>query len=156
MRQLPPGIDNLTCTWPIRYHSMSSQLVQHSRMQRFIKFLHIFHIVTIPRNAISDHVQSRRKWEILLFFVASKNQLKITILHALCTVGGGVANNLNGASHLPHLAQSFWVLHTTSCNLTEGSTRRNITFAASIWRVPSLPQEAQYVHVPSDWRVQTI
>ena len=51
---------------------MSSQLVQHSRMQRFIKFLHIFHIVTIPRNAISDHVQSRRKWEILLFFVAMK------------------------------------------------------------------------------------
>ena len=30
-----------------------------------------------------------------------------TLLHALCTVGGGVANNLNDASNLPHLTEFY-------------------------------------------------
>ena len=38
-------------------------------------------------------------------------------------MGDGVANNLNDASHLPHLAESFLVLHSTSCNLAEGPSR---------------------------------
>ena len=40
-----------------------------------------------------------------------ENQLKINsksrLLHALRTVGGGVANNINDASHLPQLAESL-------------------------------------------------
>ena len=36
-----------------------------------------------------------------------QNNSKSTLLHALRTVGGGVANNINDASHLPHLAESF-------------------------------------------------
>jgi hypothetical protein len=31
---------------------------------------------------------------------------KSTLLHALHTVGGGVANSLNDAFHLPHLAEA--------------------------------------------------
>ena len=48
---------------------------------------------------------------------------KSTLLHALRTVGG-VANNLNDASHLPDLAESFLILYFTSCELTEGLPRR--------------------------------
>ena len=75
---------------------------------------------------------------VLLYMYIVNWMQNSTLLHALRTVGGGVVNNLNDASHLPHLAQSylaqsFLVLHSTSCNLTEGSPRRNSTFAASIW-----------------------
>jgi len=42
------------------------------------------------------------------------NQVKIksksTFLHVLRTVGGGVANNLNDASYLPHLADPYTIL----------------------------------------------
>jgi hypothetical protein len=36
---------------------------------------------------------------------------KSNTCHVLCTstVGGGVANNLNDSSHLPQLAESFFV-----------------------------------------------
>jgi hypothetical protein len=54
-------------------------------------------------------------------------------------VGDGVANNLNDVSHLPHLAVSFHLLFYTSCELTEGSSRRNYTFTSSIRREPSRP-----------------
>jgi hypothetical protein len=64
---------------------------------------------------------------------------KSTLLHVLCTVGGGVANNLNDASHLPHSAESFLILFCTSCELTEGSQRRNYTFTSSIRGAPSRP-----------------
>ena len=64
---------------------------------------------------------------------------KSTLLHALCTVGGGVANNLNDASHLPHMTESFIMLYCTSCELKEGSPRRIYTFASSIGRAPSRP-----------------
>ena len=57
----------------------------------------------------------------------------------LCTVGGGVANNLNDASHLPHLAEYLFTLYYTCCELTEGSPRRNYTFTSSIRRAPSQP-----------------
>ena len=60
---------------------------------------------------------------ILSIFAANpkpwKNQLKInTFTCFACTVGGGVANNLNDASHLPHLTESFVLLCCTSCELT--------------------------------------
>jgi hypothetical protein len=55
------------------------------------------------------------------------------------TVGGGVANNINDASHLPHLAEFFFILYCTSCEHTEGSSRRNYTFTSSIRRAPSRP-----------------
>ena len=61
-----------------------------------------------------------------------------TLLHALRTMGDGVANNLNDASHLPHLAESFLILSCTSCEFTEGSSRRYCTFTWSIQRVPSM------------------
>ena len=63
---------------------------------------------------------------------------KSTLLHALRTMGDGVANNLNDASHLPHLAESFLILSCTSCEFTEGSSRRYCTFTWSIQRVPSI------------------
>jgi len=59
-------------------------------------------------------------------------------VHALRTMGDGVANNLNDASHLPHLAESFLILSCTSCEFTEGSSRRYCTFTWSIQRVPSM------------------
>jgi hypothetical protein len=64
---------------------------------------------------------------------------KSTLLHALRTVGDGVANNLNDASHLPHFAESFFILCCTSCELTEGSSRRKYTFTSSIRRALSRP-----------------
>ena len=70
---------------------------------------------------------------------STQNQSKSTLLHALRTVGGGVANNLHDASHLPHLAESFLILFCTSCELTEGSPRRYCTFTSSIQRAPSRP-----------------
>ena len=36
-----------------------------------------------------------------------KSISKSTLLHALRTVGGGIANNLNDMSQLPHLADFF-------------------------------------------------
>ena len=69
----------------------------------------------------------------------SKSTQKSTLLHVLCTVGGGVANSLNDASHLPHLAELFITLYYTCCELTEGSPRRNYTFTSSIRRAPSQP-----------------
>ena len=53
--------------------------------------------------------------------------------------GGGVDNNLNDASHLLQLAESFLILYCTSCKLTEGSSRRYCTFTSSIRREPSRP-----------------
>ena len=64
------------------------------------------------------------------------------LLHALRTVGGGVANNLNDASHLPHLAEYFLILSCTSCELTEGSPRRYCTFTSSIRRAPSMTRDS--------------
>ena len=68
-----------------------------------------------------------------------KSISKSTLLHALRTVGGGIANNLNDMSHLPHLAESFLILRCTSCVLTEGSPRRYCTFTSSIRWAPSRP-----------------
>jgi hypothetical protein len=68
-----------------------------------------------------------------------QNQSKSPLLHALCTVGDGVSNNLNDASHLPHLAECFLILFCTSCELTEGLPRRYYTFTSSIRRAPSQP-----------------
>ena len=67
---------------------------------------------------------------------------KSTLLHALRTVGGGVANNLNDVSHLPHSAESFLILSCTSCELTEGSSRRYCTFTSSIRRAPSMTRDS--------------
>ena len=75
----------------------------------------------------------------VIFLLPAKAPASSISVHALHVVGSGVANNLNDASYLPHLTQSFLVLDSTSCNLTEGSLRRNSTFVASIRRVPSLP-----------------
>ena len=47
--------------------------------------------------------------------------------------------NLNDASHLPHLAEYLFTLYYTCCELTEGSPRRNYTFTSSIRRAPSQP-----------------
>ena len=56
----------------------------------------------------------------------------------LCVpMGDGVANNLNDASHLLKLAESFLILYCTSCELAEGSSRRYCTFTSSIRREPS-------------------
>ena len=52
-------------------------------------------------------------------------------INTFTCVGDGVANNLNDASHLPHLAESFLILCCTSCELAEGSPRRNYTFTPS-------------------------
>ena len=58
----------------------------------------------------------------------------------LCVpMGDGVDNNLNDASHLLKLAESFLILYCTSCELKEGSPRRIYTFASSIGRAPSRP-----------------
>ena len=54
-------------------------------------------------------------------------------------MGGGVANSLNDASHLPHLAELFITLYYTCCELTEGSPRRNHTFTSSIQWASSQP-----------------
>jgi len=78
--------------------------------------------------------------DFVCFSLLAKSIWKSTFLHALHVVGSGVANNLNDASYLPHLTQSFLVLDSTSCNLTEGSLRRNSTFAASIQRVRLRPR----------------
>ena len=64
------------------------------------------------------------------------------LLYALRTVGGGVANNLNDASHLPHLAEYFLILFCTSCELTEGSPCRYCTFTSSIRRAPSMTRDS--------------
>ena len=73
---------------------------------------------------------------ILSIFAGKIKTIKSTLLDA---VGDGVANNLNDASHLPHLAESFLILCCTSCELAEGSPRRNYTFTSSIGREPSRP-----------------
>ena len=97
-----------------------------------------------------------QKWEFWVFLPANpepwkinkinqnrlKNQSKSTLLHVLCTVGGGVANNLNDASHLPHLAEYFLILFCTSCELTEGSPCRYCTFTSSIRRAPSMTRDS--------------
>ena len=67
----------------------------------------------------------------IFIFVHMLIECKIQHFYMLCvTVGGGVVNNLNDASHLPHLAESFLVLNCTSCELTERSPRRNYTFTS--------------------------
>ena len=81
----------------------------------------------------------RTKIRILSIFAGKSKTINSTLLHVLCTVGGGVANNLNDASHLPHLADVFFTLFYTSCELTEGSPRRNHTFTSSIRRASSEP-----------------
>jgi hypothetical protein len=74
----------------------------------------------------------RTKMRILSIFAGKtktmkikQNQLKITQnqhFYMLCVPwGDGVANNLNDASHLPHLAEYLLILYCTCCELTEGS-----------------------------------
>ena len=70
------------------------------------------------------------------------------IIPTLRTVGDSVSNNLNDASHLPHLAESFFILCCTSCELTEGSSRRKYTFTSSIRRAPSRPGIVRTRNVP--------
>ena len=63
------------------------------------------------------------KMRILSIFAKSKSikiNSKSTHLPVLRTAGGGVANNLNDTSHLPHLAECFLSLFCTSCELTGG------------------------------------
>ena len=67
---------------------------------------------------------------------ANSKSSKSTLLHVLCTVGSGVANNLNDASHLPHLTKLL-LLYCTSSELTEWPPRRNYTFTSSIRQAPS-------------------
>ena len=76
---------------------------------------------------------------IFYFEKINKINSKSTLLHALRTVGDGVANNLNDASHLPHLAEYLFTLYYTCCELTEGSPRRNHTFTSSIRWASSQP-----------------
>ena len=59
------------------------------------------------------------------------------------TVGGGVANNLIDASHLPHLVKPFLVPFYTRCELTDWSTRRDYSITSSIRQALSLQTMSQ-------------
>ena len=88
------------------------------------------------------HIGSTKMRILSIFAGKSKtmeNQQNQHFYMFLCTVGGGVANSLNDASHLPHLAELFITLYYTCCELTEGSPRRNHTFTSSIRRASSEP-----------------
>ena len=70
---------------------------------------------------------------------STQNQSKSTLLHALRTVGDGVANNLNDASHLPHLAEYLLIHIVHVVNSQRDYPRRNYTFTSSIRWAPSRP-----------------
>jgi hypothetical protein len=84
----------------------------------------------LTKRALSTaQVEALTKCTLIKQSKSSQNQH----FYMLCvTWGGGVANNLHDASHQPHLTESFLILCCTSCELTEGSSRRYCIFTSLI------------------------
>ena len=101
-------------------------------------------------SANNGNILTQRRFRRVLYLVLCGKKitriirLREPIRSGLKHVPGINTNNLNRLKinqNQPHLAEFFlyMVLCCTSCELTEGSQRRNCTFTSSIRRAPSRP-----------------
>ena len=84
---------------------MLNKLYRRVRFELIVELVFVcffwLHIGSTKMRILSIFAANPKPWKI------NKIISKSTFLHALCTVGGGVVNNLNDTSQLPHLADFF-------------------------------------------------
>ena len=95
----------------------NNSLVQHIHWKQFERFCGKKQSFKMFNDIIPTMYIEAPKWEFWVFLPANPKPWKInkikqinsksTLLHALRTVGGGIDNNLNDMSQLPHLADFF-------------------------------------------------